>query len=85
MLLVVAPVGFQVNVLAPLAVNVTELTVQRMFELLASVKLGAACTFIVSVSLVIQPTPLSPYTVYVVVDVGVTVIDEFVLRPGLHV
>ena len=85
MLLVVAPVGFQVNVLAPLAVNVTELTVQRMFELLASVKLDAACTFIVSVSLVIQPTPLSPYTVYVVVDVGVTVIDEFVLRPGLHV
>ena len=76
--------GCQVYVDAPPAVNVAVLPIQIAVGLDAAVTVGLS-TVKLKVAVFEQPLLLTPVTVYMVVEVGVTVTKDPVCAPGFQV
>ena len=81
---VVEPPGFQVYVLAPLAVSAVEFPIQMPGVGLEIATVGKALTVMAAVVELVH-TPLAPVSVYVVVTVGLTATVAVVAPPGLQV
>ena len=77
--------GFQVYVVAPLAVNVVEFPAQIDKLLAVAFTVGIGVTIKFTVLVVVHPKPLAPVTVYRVVAAGETVIVPPVNAPGFQV
>lgn len=77
--------GIHVYVTAPVDERVEELPEQILVGLALAIIVGLGIIFIVIVLLEVQPNVFEPVTVYVVVTLGVTVIELPVNPPGAHV
>ena len=77
--------GFQVYVVAPLAVNVEGYPAHIEVLLALTIRVGVVFTLMVIVFVLVQPEAFAPVNVYVVVVVGFTAKLEAVAPPGFQV
>lgn len=77
--------GIQPYVDAPLPVSITASPWQIVAFDAEAVTVGKLLTVTVTVAVAEHPGPLSPVTVYVVVDDGLTTTDDPLMLPGIHV
>ena len=80
-MLAVLPPVFQLYVFAPLAVNTDVAPLHIVDELAVAVTVGKEFTVTLTVAVPVHPAVLVPVTVYVVVELGVTVLLAPVPNP----